>query len=84
MQDDTQEDSQIIKTGTLYVVPTPIGNLKDITRRAIEVLGSVDEIIAEDTRHSKILLQYYNIKKPLISLHVCNERQKTTSLMNRL
>lgn len=57
----------------LYIVPTPIGNLKDITFRAIEILQSVNYILAEDTRTSKPLLQHYNISTPLKSYHAFNE-----------
>ena len=52
----------------LYIVPTPLGNLKDITLRSLEVLQSVDVILAEDTRTSSKLLQHYNISKPIIAL----------------
>jgi len=58
--------------GILYVVPTPIGNLKDITLRALEVLESADFIAAEDTRQSLKLLNHFNIKKPLLSYHKFN------------
>ena len=63
------------KYGTLYVVPTPIGNLKDITLRALEVLNEVDIIACEDTRHTNILLNHYEIKKPSFSLHKFNEQK---------
>lgn len=71
-------------SGTLYVVATPIGNLSDITARALETLRWVDCIAAEDTRHSKSLLQHFGIDKPLISLHEHNERQRVTEIIQRL
>lgn len=58
----------------VYFVATPIGNLKEITHRAIEVLSSVDAIFCEDTRHSQVLLNHYQIKKPLYSYHKFNEK----------
>ena len=70
--------------GVLYVVATPIGNLDDITLRAINVLQSVDLIAAEDTRHSLKLLNHLDISKPLISYHRHNEDVKTDILINEL
>jgi len=71
-------------TGTLYVVPTPIGNLEDITLRALRVLKEVDEIAAEDTRNTLKLLNHFQIKKPLTSYHEHNEREKSGQLMEKL
>ena len=70
--------------GKLYVVATPIGNLDDITLRAINILKEVDIIIAEDTRHSLKLLNHLNISKPLISYHRHNEEIKKEMIINKL
>jgi 16S rRNA (cytidine1402-2'-O)-methyltransferase len=68
----------------LYVVATPIGNLGDITLRAIETLKSADVVAAEDTRRSGMLLKHLEIKKPFISYHEHNEAARTTELVERL
>ncbi len=70
--------------GTLYVVSTPIGNLEDITYRAVRILSSVDLIAAEDTRKTKILLERYNISKPMVSYYSYNERQRAPDLIQKL
>jgi len=69
---------------SLFLVPTPIGNLGDITLRALEVLKSVDTILAEDTRTSGILLKHYSIDKPLQSFHIFNEHKTLAGLIDRM
>lgn len=70
--------------GTLYICPTPIGNLEDITFRTLKTLKKVDLIAAEDTRRTIKLLNYYEIKKPLTSYHEHNEREKGAILIKKL
>lgn len=72
------------KTGTLYVVATPIGNLDDMTLRAVEVLKKVDRIAAEDTRHSAPLLKHFSITKPSLSMHEFNERDRLKVVIDYL
>src|SRR5437588_6331819 len=68
----------------LYVVATPIGNLGDITLRALECLNSAEVIAAEDTRHSGLMLRHFEIKKPLVSFHEHNEAMRTAQLIERV
>ncbi len=70
--------------GTLYLVATPIGNLGDITVRAIEVLKSVDLIACEDTRHSRVLLDHFGIKRPLTSYHDFSEKQRASGILEKI
>ncbi len=72
------------QAGTLFIVATPIGNLKDITLRALEVLGEVDVIAAEDTRHSQQLLNAHNIHTRCLSLHDHNESQRAGQIIDKL
>src|SRR4051812_24547664 len=71
-------------SGRLYVVATPIGNLEDITYRAVRVLGESDLIACEDTRQTRKLLDHYGIQKPAISYHEHNEAERTEDLLARL
>ena len=71
-------------TGTLYLIATPIGNLEDITHRAIRLLGEVDLIACEDTRHTKKLLSHYGINTKTVSYHEHNERERALELIERL
>lgn len=73
-----------IEPGTLYIVATPLGNLGDITRRALEVLGGVDRIAAEDTRHTAKLLAHFGIATPQLSLHEHNEEERAGQIVLRL
>lgn len=80
----TNSANSMNDVATLYIVPTPIGNLNDISARAIEVLGSVSWIAAEDTRHSSRLLQHLNISTKTLSLHDHNEDKRAAMLCERL
>jgi len=73
-----------VNPGTLYIVATPIGNLEDMTYRAVKVLKDVDLIAAEDTRHSKRLLNHYGINARLVSCHEHNESKKTPQLIQQI
>ena len=70
--------------GTLYLVATPIGNLEDITLRAVHVLESVPLVAAEDTRHTQKLLTHFGLRTPMISLHAHNEGRQLESILQRL
>ena len=70
--------------GTLFIVPTPVGNLSDMTFRAVEVLRNADLILAEDTRTSSVLLQHYGIKGKLVSHHKYNEHQSVAMIKERI
>ena len=76
--------SETIQPGALYIVSTPIGNLGDITRRAVEILGGVDLIAAEDTRKTGFLLEHLCITKPLVSYFSYNEHRRVPELIARL
>jgi 16S rRNA (cytidine1402-2'-O)-methyltransferase len=76
--------SETIQRGALYVVSTPIGNLDDISRRAVRILSGVDLIAAEDTRTSKVLLSHIGVDKPLVSFFSYNERRRLPALVEML
>jgi 16S rRNA (cytidine1402-2'-O)-methyltransferase len=84
VQESSSRPSEGVPRGTLYLVATPIGNLDDITFRAVRILSAVDLIAAEDTRKTKILLDHYNISKPMLSYFSYNERQRSRQLVERL
>src|SRR5712691_8047772 len=71
-------------TGSLYIVATPMGNLEDITQRALRVLGEVDLIACEDTRHTRKLLHHFGINTPTVSYHEHNERERAAELVAQL
>jgi 16S rRNA (cytidine1402-2'-O)-methyltransferase len=73
-----------VKNTSLYLIPTPIGNLADITLRALEILKTVDVILAEDTRTSGFLLKHYGISKPMQSFHNFNEHKILSNIIDRL
>ncbi|HEY6191031.1 MAG TPA: 16S rRNA (cytidine(1402)-2'-O)-methyltransferase [Bacteroidota bacterium] len=73
-----------VQKGTLYIVSTPIGNLEDISIRAVRTLSEVDLIAAEDTRTTRILLDHYGIRKPLISYYSYNEARRAPELLSKL
>jgi 16S rRNA (cytidine1402-2'-O)-methyltransferase len=77
-------DSRAATPGTLHIVSTPIGNLGDFTVRAVEVLRGVAAVLAEDTRHSRTLLDRYDVRTPMIAYHEHNEAKATPGLVRRL
>ncbi len=79
-----QEENLMESAGKLYIVPTPVGNLDDMTLRGIKVLNDVDVILAEDTRTSGVLLKHFDISKPMQSHHMHNEHKTVSPLISRL
>ena len=71
-------------SGILYIVATPIGNLSDITMRAVEILKKVDAVLAEDTRHTKKLFDHYEIDSPLVAFHEHNENEKVDYILAQI
>lgn len=84
MHNNMENEKNAIKAGMLYLVATPIGNLSDISERAIKVLSEVDLIAAEDTRNTSKLLNILGIRKPMLSYHEHNRREKGEELVKRL
>ncbi len=84
VENNCGKDVNYMEYGKLYLVTTPIGNLKDITLRALEALKFVDIVAAEDTRNSLKLLNHFEIKKPLISYHQHNEQGKSEDLISKI
>ena len=80
----SETNSSMVDVATLYIVPTPIGNLADITQRAFDVLANVDLIAAEDTRHTSRLLSHFSISTRTFALHDHNEQQKADFLIEKL
>jgi 16S rRNA (cytidine1402-2'-O)-methyltransferase len=81
---NASSNHQIIKSIMLYLIPSPIGNLSDITFRAVDILKSVDLILAEDTRTSSVLLNHYQVQKPITPYHQHNEHKILTHLTEQL
>ena len=77
-------EDKAVQPGCLYVVATPIGNLSDISPRALDVLRSVGLVLAEDTRHTGRLLQHFSIDVPTLSFHKFNERSRTEQVVERM
>ncbi|HYE38944.1 MAG TPA: SAM-dependent methyltransferase, partial [Ramlibacter sp.] len=80
----SENTSLTAQPGHLYVVATPIGNLADITLRALHVLSLVDAVACEDTRHTAALLRHYGIERPLLAVHEHNEREAAQAVVARL